>query len=68
MDKPSKKEMNSIRQEVILTTGLCLNPNCTAHDTIVLRIWEYKCEAAENAYENGVDAVQYGITPGGRVS
>ena len=64
MDKPSKKEMRSIRREVILHTGLCLNPNCTAHDSIVLKIWEYKQEAADNAYDNGVDAVRYGTAPG----
>ena len=57
--KISKKEMRGIRQEVILSTGLCLNPNCTAHDAIVLRIWKYKQEAADNAYENGKDHVLY---------
>ena len=30
-----------IRMEVIEATGLCLNPNCIAHDSIVARIWEY---------------------------
>jgi hypothetical protein len=57
--KPSKGEMQGIRREVILTTGLCLNPNCTAHDSIVLRIWNYKCEAADNAYESGENHVLY---------
>ncbi len=30
-----------IRREVIQATGLCLNPNCTAHDAVVARIWDY---------------------------
>ena len=63
--KPSKKEMQGIRQEVILATGLCLNPKCKAHDSVVLRIWNYKQEAAEAAYETGVDSVRYGTAPGG---
>ena len=36
-----KKVTPEIRQEVIQATGLCLNPNCTAHDAVVARIWEY---------------------------
>ena len=36
-----KKVTPEIRQEVIQATGLCLNPNCTAHDAVVGRIWEY---------------------------
>ena len=37
-----RKEVTpEIRREILQVTGLCLNPNCTAHDAIVVRIWEY---------------------------
>ena len=36
-----KKMTSEVRQEVIKATGLCLNPDCTAHDAVVARIWDY---------------------------
>ena len=48
----------SIRYEVISATGLCVNPRCVAHDDIVARIWEYKNEAEESAYESGKITVE----------
>ncbi len=43
------KVTEEMRREVIAATGLCLHPECTAHDRIVGRIWRYK----EEAYERG---------------
>lgn len=40
-----------IRREVILATGLCVYPDCKGHDDVVLRIWEYKREAVEQAWK-----------------
>jgi hypothetical protein len=34
-----------IRKEVIEATELCKNPKCTAHDAVVMRIWEYAHKA-----------------------
>jgi hypothetical protein len=37
----SVKVTPEIRREVIEATELCKNPKCTAHDAVVIRIWEY---------------------------
>ena len=47
------KITKEMRREVITATGLCLTPECSAHDTIVENIWKYKEEAYESGYGHG---------------
>jgi len=54
----SVKVTPAMRHEIITATGLCVNPHCTAHDDIVLRIWKYKEAAVEDAWEQGQIATE----------
>lgn len=47
------KVTSRIRREIIQATGLCLNPECTAHDSVVARIWKYKSQAEVKAFQEG---------------
>ncbi len=58
------KVTEAMRYEVISATGLCLNPRCKAHDSVVAKIWKYKSEAYDTGYDHANDVLQHHLPLG----